>query len=131
MPLLCFFLLLKVLVPFLVMFQVPFPVLVSDQTWFRSLVPVPSYFWSRPWSQSRSSHISGPVLGPGTGHNFWSRHRVTIWTIYGLYMEYICTIWTIYLLCKLTIWTMFRLYMDYMDYVCVQDSHMLGGGIYG
>ena len=51
------FFLLQVLVTFFVMIQVP--VLVLDQTWSRSLVPVPalapvqSNFWSRPWSQSK------------------------------------------------------------------------------
>ena len=30
-----------------------------------SLVPVPPYFLSRPWSRSR--HFSGPGLGPGPG----------------------------------------------------------------
>ena len=76
--------LIQVLVPFLVRVQVPdpvsvpVPVPVPDQTWSRSLVPVPvlSYFWSRLWSRSQSRHISGPGLGPGPGQNFWSRHTV-------------------------------------------------------
>ena len=62
--------------------MVPVPVPVSDKTWSRSLVPdpVPSFFWSQPWSRSRSRHISGPGLGPGPGpgQNFWSRHTVSI-----------------------------------------------------
>ena len=33
----------------------------------QALVLIPSYFWSQPWSWSRSCHISGPCLGPGLG----------------------------------------------------------------
>ena len=64
-----------IMVPVLDPVLVPVPDLVSDldpvpdpdQSSSRSLVPVPSYFWSRPWSRSR--HISGPGLGPGPGQN--------------------------------------------------------------
>ena len=55
--LLCFLILVIVLVPG--------TVLVPDQNWSQSLVPVPVplYIYSQPWSRSR--YISIPSLGPG------------------------------------------------------------------
>ena len=81
MQLLWFLFFLQFLIPFLFMVPVPepvpVPVPVPEQTWSWSLVPVQSYFWSRPWSRSLSRHISGPGHGPGPGQNFWSCHTVT------------------------------------------------------